>query len=118
MDAKKILIFLFLTSQVSAIQDAYVTIDGRGFSYCLAVDSPDNYICSKNESLALDGISDHNLYFVPYTAIRQNSSMIDKINYGVLTPLNFVVGISLFLIMLLVGAIIIQFMLNLAGVRI
>ena len=113
----KLLILFYLFSTVSALQDSYITIDSQNTGVCLAVDTLNNVVCNDTQYLQLDGTSDHIIYFTPEPGISSNSTMIEKMNFFVLSPITFFIGIAGVLFAVFVGVGLTYAILNLAGVR-
>lgn len=74
-----------------AYQDVYININDRAFGMCLSVDTMDNPVCANN-TLSLEGTSDHILYILPETNIQVNDSLTTKFTYVLFTPLNVIIG--------------------------
>jgi hypothetical protein len=87
----KLLTLAMLSCCVSAYADSYLSIDAKGAGLCLSVDALDNPKC-QNNSLTLDGTSDHTVYILPESQIAANASMSDKAEYFMFTPINLLVG--------------------------
>lgn len=107
----------FLVLSVCALQDSFVTIDGKGVGVCLAVDDPDNFVCDSNSSLVLDGTRDHNIYFFNNVAIRQNDTFASKLRYLALTPLQLIQNSLLFIGGVICCVMFVRVILRFAGVR-
>jgi hypothetical protein len=92
-------------------------MDSKGVEMCLAADSPYNTACNDTTALRLDGTMDHNVYIMPKTEIRENSSTIDKMSYFALQPLYFFFGIVTFLLAISICVILAYALISISGVR-
>jgi hypothetical protein len=99
MDSRTALILIFLAGSASALNDAYLTVNGNGVDICLAVDSPDNAVCNQTEYLRLDGTRDHYAFFLPPSGIPKNASFAQKGVYAVTTPVNLLGALAFFVLM-------------------
>lgn len=116
MDKKGIFLILLLCGSVSAMQNAYMRIDGVGVEYCLATDTIDTAVCNNTQYLALDGTQDHQIYLLPASELAANATISQKMGYFALTPLNLVISASALFIALTVAVILTYFFLQGAGV--
>jgi hypothetical protein len=110
-----LLTFLAFASSVSAVQDAYITVDNKGSGVCLGVDSPSNTVCNTTYYLPVDGTRDHNLYFVADSGMASNSSAIQTTAYLALTPFNVILGASGFVLAAFVAAFLAYLLLTVTG---
>lgn len=108
---------LYLVSFVCGLQDSYITIDGKGVGVCLAVDDPDNMVCNVSDSLILDGTRDHNIYFLNDVGIRQNTTMLQKLSYLIVTPINMLNNSLLFIGSVIVCVGCAYFVLRIANIK-
>jgi len=112
-----VFLVLCLVSFVCGLQDAYITIDGKGVGVCLAVDDPDNMVCNVSESLVLDGTRDHNIYFLNDVGIRQNTTLLQKLSYLIVTPAKMLNNSFLFIGAVIVCVCCAYFVLRIANIK-
>jgi hypothetical protein len=110
-NAIKILFLAYLVSMVSASNDARVLIDTKDGGLCLAVDRPDVQYC-QNETVLIDGTSDHMLYIVPQSSIKNPSNASEIGVYAMTAPLSFIVssfGFFIVLVFIFIGLIVVLY---------
>jgi hypothetical protein len=98
---KELLIIFLLMINVSAYQDALLTIDNKDIGLCLSYDSLNNTKC-QNQVLNIEGTKDGTVYIVPETEINSNSNVTSKFEYALFTPFNFIASL-LFLFLMFIG---------------
>lgn len=76
---------------VYAYQDVLINVNDRSFGLCLSSNGLDNPVCANN-TLFLDGREDATVYILPETQIKSNSTTGEKFQYGLMTPINLIIG--------------------------
>jgi hypothetical protein len=97
-------LILFLVSQTSAIQDAYVTVDDKNSGLCFAYGDYNNPVCNASV-VTVEGTKDGILYIVPHSEVTSRDNITTQFEYVAFTPLNFFLALTMFigfLIMVLV----------------
>lgn len=99
---------MILSGSVSALNDAYITIDSQGAGICLGADSINIAACH-NDTLTLSGESDHFIYILPGEEVPSNATMKTKLTYMFVTSGEFIVGnfayALVFILMILTAAL-------------
>lgn len=103
-------IYIFITIiactiSVSAIQDINITV-AEGYSYCIAVGTPDNYICNSNETLSINGTADYDYFLTPYIAIDNKSTSAEKMVHILKRPFEVATAVIFLIIAFIVTAFI------------
>jgi hypothetical protein len=100
-------LILCATSAAYASNEAYVTVDSKDAGLCLGLDTPDVQTC-QNQTLLIDGTSDHVLYILPQSEISNPGNSTQVAQYAFFQPVGIVIsafGYVMFLIMLFAGVI-------------
>lgn len=100
---KTFLTLFFLISSVSALNDLNLTIDPQNTNICISNSDLTKYSCQLNETLLLNGTSDVYLKLIPKPSLYRNDTLITKLQFFVLTPIETILFLSILLFSLIGG---------------
>jgi len=100
-----LILFLIISINVDATATSNITIESNGIEICIS-ENITHQVCTSENNLILDGTSDHILYFMPKIEVENNATNIEKIQWGLTTPLTLLMGSAIVMISLLSAVVI------------